>query len=118
MHGITTLRAEEIIFFALVWLVAFAAAFSRTVRDGEYRGIGNACAIGFAAGLFSFGIVAFLVDRDPGHADRYWYYLGVSTLIGLLAKEQDKFGRIFLNNAFLAAKLFFQKSNNDTDKKE
>lgn len=109
MHGIETLRIEEVIFYAVVWFVAFASAFSRTMRDGEFRNVGNACAIGFTAGLFSFGVVAFLVDRDPSHVNRAWYYLGLSALIGLMAKEQDKWARAILSNAFTILKIITQK---------
>jgi hypothetical protein len=109
VHGIETLRIEEIIFFAIVWFVSFAAAFSRTVRDGEFRNVGNACAVGFTAGLFSFGVVAFLIDRDPSNTNRAWYYIGLSALIGLMAKEQDKWARAILSNAFTILRVLTQK---------
>lgn len=115
MHEISTFRIEEITYAAIIWLVAFAAAFCRTVRDGEYRDFWHAFSIGATSGVFSFGIVAFLLDSDPSHSTRGWYYVGVSALIGLLAKEQDKYGRMFLNSAFTAAKLFFQKSTDDKE---
>lgn len=100
MHEITTFRIEEIIFFAVVWAVAFAAAFARAVRDHECSSFSNACALGFTAGILSFGIVTFLIDRNPDRAGSPWYYLGISALIGLLAKEQDKYARLVMSSVF------------------
>lgn len=100
-------------FFAVVWFVAFAAAFFRTVRDGDFRDTWNACAVGVTAGIFSFGIVAFLVDRDTSNVDRAWYYIGLSALMGLMAKEQDKWARAVLSNAFTILRVLTRKDSSD-----
>jgi drug/metabolite transporter (DMT)-like permease len=100
VHEISAFRIDECIFYAAVVVSAFAGAFFRSIRDREFHSLGNGCALGFTSGLFSFGIVTFLVDRhNPDSPVHPWYYLGVSALIGLLSKEQDAYARQLINNA-------------------
>lgn len=96
---------ETIGFYAAVWAIAFVAAFSRTIRDDEFRSLGYGISLGATAGLFSFGAIALLVDGTADSGDRPFYYLGIAALIGLLAKEQDKWARTLLTRVFVAARM-------------
>lgn len=105
MHGITT---EQVVFFSLVWAVAFVAAFARAIRDREYVSLANNIAVSCTAGLLAFGGVCILGAGDTDDAHGAWYYLGFSALIGLFAKEQDKFGKALLQKAFSVGKVIFK----------
>lgn len=105
MHGIT---AEQVIFFSLVWAVAFVAAFARAIRDRDYVSLTNNLALSCTAGLLSFGSVCVLGAGDSGDDHGAWYYLGVSALIGLFAKEQDKFGKALLQKVLSIGKVIFK----------
>jgi hypothetical protein len=105
VHGITT---EQLIFFSLVWAVAFVAAFARAVRDREYVSLANNVAVSCTAGLLAFGSVCILGASDSSDSHGAWYYLGVSALIGLFAKEQDKFGKALLQKVWSVGKVLFK----------
>jgi hypothetical protein len=105
VHGITT---EQLIFFSLVWAVAFVAAFARAVRDREYVSLANNVAVSCTAGLLAFGSVCILGASDSSDSHGAWYYLGVSALIGLFAKEQDKFGKALLQKVLSVGKVLFK----------
>jgi hypothetical protein len=111
VHGITI---EQLIFFSLVWAVAFIAAFARAVRDREYVSFSNNVAVSCTAGLLAFGSVCILGASDSSDSHGAWYYLGVSALIGLFAKEQDKFGKALLQKVLMIGKELFR----DEEKKE
>jgi hypothetical protein len=104
---------ESVAFYASVWAIAFIAAFCRTVRDDEFRSIGYAVSLGATAGLFSFGAIALLVDGSTNSGDRPWYYIGIAALIGLLAKEQDKWARMMLTKVFIAARMVLPEVDNN-----
>ena len=115
MHGITK---ESLLFYFLVWLVAFLAAFFRALRDSDRDNIGRGVSLGCTSGMFAFGLVCFLVDADSSSATRGWYYLGLAALFGLLAKEQDGFAKAVISRAFLAAKVMFADSKTEETKEE
>lgn len=95
MHGITT---QEIVFYGLVWVVAFAASLFRAIRDGESGSAGHGCALGVTAGFVSFGVVSIWVNSNSSSVNLPWYWIGVSALIGLLGKEQDRLMRIVIQS--------------------
>lgn len=89
---------QEVIFFALVWAVSFLATIFRSIRDGDSHTLWHLFSFGCTAGFLSSGIIAVLVGRNPGNlAGTHWYWIGVSALIGLLGKEQDKVLRFFMS---------------------
>lgn len=113
LHGIT--NTQEIAFFSVCWLVAFSSAFFRAIRDNEYGDFWHALSIGCTAGFFSFGVVAILSDAGGGDPGGNWYFVGVSTLIGLLAKEQDRIARSALSKVTLIARVFTEDGNRKDD---
>lgn len=111
MHGITT---QEIQFFAVVWLVAFLAAFARSSRENEYRNFWHACSIGATAGFFSFGVIAFLFNPSASDSRGSWSWLGVSALVGLMSKEQDAMAKAILGKVFAISKIVFRDTEENS----
>jgi hypothetical protein len=112
LNGITT---QEIIFFAVVWAVAFMATVFRSIRDRDSHSFWHCLAFGFTAGFLASGIIAVLVGRTPaGVGVTPWYWIGVSALIGLLGKEQDKVLRFVLYSLLKG----FRTALDDTEKKQ
>ena len=105
MHGITT---QEIVFYAMVWFVGFAASFSRAVRDRECIDCRNIFGLSSTAGFISFGVVAVLFVPDANAPSSSWYWVGVSALVGILGKEQDKIAKVVLAKVFSASKVMFK----------
>jgi hypothetical protein len=105
VHEITT---EQLCFFSLVWAIAFVAAFARAVRDREYVSLSNNVAVSCTAGLLSFGSICVLGASSPDDSHGAWYYLGIAALIGLFAKEQDKFGKALLQKVLSIGKVLFK----------
>lgn len=91
-------KPSEIIFYAGVWLFAFAAGLVRVVRDHDCQRIGDVFAVGFAGGFFGFGAVCIWVGNDLDTLRSPWFYWGVAALIGLLGKEQDKYLRVLISS--------------------
>ncbi len=113
MQGITV---QEVIFFALVWSIAFLATVFRSIRDGDSRSVWNCIAFGFTAGFLSSGIIAVLVGRNPNNiAGTHWYWLGVSALIGLLGKEQDKVLRFVLSGVLKGFRTALDEAEKKND---
>lgn len=102
MHEFTT---SEIAFYALCWAIAFLCAFCRTLRDDEFRSYSYGISLGATSGFFAFGAVAILLDNSANRGDHTWYYLGVAALVGLLAKEQDRYARVMLAKVLSAARM-------------
>lgn len=109
MHGITT---HEIVFYSIVWFVGFAAAFSRAVRDRECFDNRNILGLSATAGFVSFGVVAVLFVPGSDASGSSWYWIGVSALVGIVGKEQDKIAKGVLSKVFAMAKVL-----RDTDEK-
>jgi hypothetical protein len=109
---------EAICFYLAVWAVAFVATFARSVRDNEFISFWHNTALSFTSGLFSFGSVCVLgVDpTDSGHSP--WYWLGMSALIGLFAKEQDKIAKTVLSNAIGGLKTVLVDQDRKEDNKD
>ena len=115
MHEIEPFKYEEVVFYALVWLAAFIGALARTIRDRAFRNIGHLFATGFTAGLFSFGVVAFLLDNHSGDSLNPWYYIAVSALIGLAGKEQDYYLRMMIQKIFNMGQILFKDLPKEKD---
>ena len=104
---------EEIIFYAIVWVTSFAASVARCIRDDEYRDSFHGIALGATSGFFSVGCVGIVRDTFGSNIGGNWYFIGVSLLIGLLAKEQDKLARMALSKVFGFIGSFDFRSNDD-----
>jgi len=105
VHGITT---QEIVFYAIVWFVGFAASFSRAVRDRECVDCRNIFGLSATAGFVSFGVVAVLFVPSPDAPSSSWYWIGISALVGILGKEQDKIAKAVLGKTFAMSKVLFR----------
>jgi hypothetical protein len=88
VHVITT---QEIAFFALCWVVAFASTVARSIRDGDGGGVLRCIGLGATAGFLALGIIGCWLDRGPDGIGYFnpWFYIGLASLIGGLGKEQD-----------------------------
>jgi hypothetical protein len=99
------IHKEEIFYYVLVWFVASLAAMARIARDREFVSVWHCIGVGATSGFYGFGIVALFFVPDPASADRSWYWIGVSALVGLLGKEQDAIGKTLLGKVVAVAKL-------------
>lgn len=103
-------------FFALVWCVGFFACFARTIRDADFRDAWHCFALSCCSGLLCFAVVSIADGLGSGSVLSPPGWLGVSSLLGLLAKEQDKIGRAVLYRALAAAKAAFLTAESLTSK--
>lgn len=110
MHGITT---QEIVFYAMVWLVGFASSFSRAVRDRECVDCRNVFGLSATAGFVSFGVVAVLFVPNADAPSSGWYWIGVSALVGILGKEQDKIAKAVLSKSFAMSRVLFKDNEEE-----
>lgn len=110
MHGITT---QEIVFYAIVWFFGFASSFSRAVRDRECVDSRNILGLSATAGFVSFGVVAVLFVPDADAPSSSWYWIGISALVGILGKEQDKIAKAVLSKSFAMSKVIFRDNEEE-----
>lgn len=119
MHEI---EREAAIFYALVFCVAFVASFFRTIRDNEWRDYAHLLAIGCTSGAFAFGLISLLHDHTDNDGRSPWGYLGISALVGLLAKEQDNLARSMIYKCLFGLKVLFgevnAKLNSNTERED
>ena len=94
VHPITT---QEVVFFASLWLVAFASTIARAVRDGDTSNFFRHIGLGATSGFLAVGICGCWVDSGASGDPRVspWFWIGVASFIGGSIKEQDKI-RMFL----------------------
>lgn len=93
----------EVMYFAVLWTLAFAAGACRTIRDNSYQHAWDCLTVGAVGGFYGFAVVAICSYYGPSISDFGWGYLGVSTAIGALGKEQEHIMRQVLNR-FLGMK--------------
>lgn len=110
MHEI---NIETIGFFAAVWAIAFCSTVVRAVRDVDGLNWRNTLSLGATSGFLSFAIACFLVDSSAAGAHSHWYYLGGASLIGLLAREQDRIAKAMFDKFMHAGKIFFADTKQD-----
>ena len=84
---------QEVIFYTVMWVFTFTAGICRTLRDKDYGSVWDCLAVGGVGGFYGFSIVALCSSYGPDIAVFGWPYIGLSTAIGLLGKEQDKVTR-------------------------
>jgi hypothetical protein len=81
---------SEVLYYVAVFVVAFLAGISQTLRDNTWGSFWNGLSVGLCSGFLAFAIVSFL-DRPPGsRAGHEFYYLGIAALVGLSGKFQDR----------------------------
>ena len=86
----------EVVYFAVLWSLAFAAGACRTIRDNSYQHVWDCLAIGGVGGFYGFSTVAVFSYYGPSVNDFGWGYLGVATAVGALGKEQEKVMRFIV----------------------
>jgi hypothetical protein len=91
---------QEWQFWGLVWLTAAAAGVARCLRDSDYRSCIDLVSIGLFSGMVGVGVVGFWVGSAGGHIGYEPRYLGLSALLGLAGKEQDRFVRFIITTTF------------------
>lgn len=80
----------EVVYFVVVWVLAFVAGLSRTIRDHSYERWWDCISIGMAGGFHGFSVVTISGYYGPSIATFGWGYIGLAVVIGSLGKEQDK----------------------------
>jgi hypothetical protein len=106
VHEINT---ESILFYGLVWAIAFLANFCRCYRDAAGVNFWNVVAGSGLAGFLSFGLVSYVADSGVGGvigltAISRWRLLGLSALLGLIAKDPDKIAWLVITKTLSAVK--------------
>lgn len=87
----------EVVYFVVVWVLAFLAGISRTIRDHTYQRWWDCVSIGMVGGFYGFSVVSILGYYGPDIAAFGWGYIGLAVVVGSLGKEQDKVMRwVFL----------------------
>lgn len=84
------LNIDEAIFYSLVWTMAFLSSLFGTLNSADNKPIGKCLFIGAVSGFLAFSAISILVGRLNEPVSGHWYYLGISSLIGLGAKFQDQ----------------------------
>ena len=105
----------ESIYYAAVWLVAFCAGVSQTLRNGNYKHCWHSVNIGLVSGFLGFSVVSFIDGHARDRVGDEFYYLGIAVLIGLATQHQEKILTHFVNS--MLAKFGYEEtssSNQDT----
>lgn len=78
------------LFWVGLWALAGAAGTLRALRDSDYRDCHSLAAVGLYSGMVGFGSCAIVAGGFDGHIGHELRYLGMSTFLGLMGKEQDR----------------------------
>ena len=108
-------EAGESIYYAAVWLVAFCAGVSQTLRGGNYKHCWHSVNIGLVSGFLGFSVVSFIDGHARDRVGDEFYYLGIAVLIGLATQHQEKILTHFVNS--MLAKFGYEETpgvNQDT----
>lgn len=84
---------QEVQYYIIMWMLAFAAGIFRTLRDRDYQRIGDCVCVGGVGGFYAFAVVSLCSYYGPSVVDFGWGYLGLAVAIGVMGKEQDKITR-------------------------
>lgn len=108
-------KTVEVVYYVVVWLLAFIAGLSRTIRDNTYERWWNGVAIGFTGGFYGFSVVTILSHYGPSVGSFGWGYIGLAVVIGSLGKEQDKVMRWVFVKAIekFTGSIYDDKRDND-----
>lgn len=91
---------EEWQFWGAVWGIAATSGVARALRDSDYDDCLSLVSVGLFSGLLGFGVVAIWVGSSGGHIGSEPRYLGLSALLGLAGKEQDRLVRFIIKATF------------------
>lgn len=80
----------EVVYYGVLWVLAFVAGLSRSIRDHDYQHCWDAITIGMVGGFYGFAIVAVVSYYGPSVHSFGWGYIGLAICVGTLGKEQDK----------------------------
>lgn len=83
----------EVVYFVVLWTLAFLAGVSRAARDHNYQRCWDLFSVGAVGGFYAFATVSILSYYGPSIIAFGWGYLGVAIGVGSLGKEQDKIMR-------------------------
>lgn len=109
-------QPDEIKYFVVMWVLTFIAGTLRTFRDKDYGSVWNCLSVGSVGGFYGFAVVSICCYYGPNISDFGWPYIGISTAIGLLGKEQDKITRAIFLKFF--AKVFRYDGSENFPKSE
>lgn len=92
-------NVDEATFYWTAWCLGFLSASLTMARDRrKYRKSVSECLVaGAYGGLLSCACVGILVGRLDGPISHHWYYLSLSILIGLSARQADAIREMMLN---------------------
>lgn len=107
-------KTVEVVYFVVVWIIAFGAGLWRTIRDHRYDCWWDCIAVGMVGGFYGFATVTILSPYGPDIAVNGWPYLGLAAIVGALGKEQDKIMRRIASKAI--EKIFGVKIDDDEGK--
>lgn len=105
---------EQATFYGAVWAIAFVAAVFVHMGDTTRKHHRNCIWVGGIAGFLAFSTVAVLVGRSHEPLGEQWYYLGVSTVIGLSSKQAEQL-RQKLFNFVLKQKINWNVEKDDAE---
>lgn len=109
------INVDEAAFYGLSWALGFLAATFVILGDRNRKPIGQCFITGAIGGFLSFSAVSLLVGRIDGPVVGHWYYLGVSALIGLSARQGEQIRAKFLEIVLNQRIVFMDK---DKDKRK
>jgi hypothetical protein len=89
-------EVEEAAYYTCVWVIAAMAGISRASGDHRINGICSFFNIGTLSGFTGFAVVSLAIGGTDGHIGREFVYLGISALVGLAGKEQERLIRFML----------------------
>lgn len=107
-------QTVEVVYFVVVWVLAFIAGLSRTVRDHSYERWWDCISIGMVGGFYGFSTITILGYYGPSITTFGWGYIGLAVAVGSLGKEQDKVMRWLFVKAL--EKLTGSKYDDDNKK--
>ena len=104
------LGQDQIVFYGLCFLLGSAAGLVRTARDNDYLNLWNLINISMVSGFLSFSVISVYVYWSGGLPGNEFYFLGISSFIGLLGKDlQEKVIANLFNYISSKFKIFAPK---------
>lgn len=83
------INVDEAVFYGSVWVLAFLSALFVTLGSTDLESTRKCLSIGGISGFLAFAVVTVLCGRVSEPLSHHWYYLGIATLIGLCANQQE-----------------------------
>lgn len=107
---------QTLVFFGIVWLVGFLTCFARTIRDAEFRDAWHVLSLSVCAGFLCFGVCAVCDGFGAVRVVGPTGWLGISSLLGLLAKEQNNIAKAVLMRALFKTKDVLEMVNEESER--